>query len=83
MSVRLSVHMSLKISVTIEPIEFYSSGNIATGPKYIFPHKFCEFAIYSRKFGTYLLFFGWEVIEVVMIPILTLFFLNFLLWLSP
>ena len=32
MSVRLSVYPSLKISVTNEPIEFYSSGNIPTGP---------------------------------------------------
>ena len=32
MSVRLSVHPSLKISVTTEPIRFYSSGKIPTGP---------------------------------------------------
>ena len=32
MSVRLSVRLSLKISVTTEPIGFYSSGNIPTGP---------------------------------------------------
>ena len=31
-SVRLSVRPSLKISVTTEPIGFYSSGNIPTGP---------------------------------------------------
>ena len=28
----MSVRLSLKISVTIEPIGFYSSGNIPTGP---------------------------------------------------
>ena len=28
----MSVRLSLKISLTIEPIEFYSSGNITTGP---------------------------------------------------
>ena len=32
MSVRPSVCLSLKISVTTEPIGFYSSGNIPTGP---------------------------------------------------
>ena len=32
MSVRLSIRPSLKISVTTEPIGFYSSGNIPTGP---------------------------------------------------
>ena len=32
MSVRLSVRLSLKISVTTEPIGFYSSENIPTGP---------------------------------------------------
>ena len=32
MSVRLSVCMQLKISVTAELIGFYSSGNIPTGP---------------------------------------------------
>ena len=32
MSVRLSVRQSLKISVTTEPIGFYSSGSIPTGP---------------------------------------------------
>ena len=32
LSVCLSVRLSLKISVTTEPIEFYSSGNIPTGP---------------------------------------------------
>ena len=32
MSVCLSVCLKLKISVTAEPIGFYSSGNIPTGP---------------------------------------------------
>ena len=32
MSVRPSVRLSLKISVTTEPIGFYSSGNIPNGP---------------------------------------------------
>ena len=32
MSVRLSVHLSLKISVTTESIGCYSSGNIPIGP---------------------------------------------------
>ena len=31
MSIRLSVRLKLKISVTTEPIGFYSSGNISTG----------------------------------------------------
>ena len=32
MSVRLSVRLSLKISVTTEPIGLYSLGNLPTGP---------------------------------------------------
>ena len=32
MSAYLSVFIKLKISVTAEPIGFYSSGNIPTGP---------------------------------------------------
>ncbi len=32
MSVRLSVRLNLKISVTTEPIGLYSSGSIPTGP---------------------------------------------------
>ena len=32
MTVRPSVHLSLKISVTTEPIDFCSSGIIPTGP---------------------------------------------------
>ena len=32
MSVRLSVRLNLKISVTTEPIGFYSSGNVPAGP---------------------------------------------------
>ena len=38
MSVCPSVYLSLKISVTTEPIEFYSSWNIPTGPVLVFGH---------------------------------------------
>ena len=34
----MSVRLSLKISVNTEPIEFYSSDNISTGPVVILGH---------------------------------------------
>ena len=65
MSVRLSVHPSLKILVTIESIGFYSSGNIPTGPVVVLgyfhpqppkkqkknpPHFFCRRYLWSLFF---------------------------------
>ena len=34
----MSVRLKLKISVTAEPIELYSSGNIPTGPLVVLSH---------------------------------------------
>ena len=40
LSLRSSILLSLKISITTELFEFYSSGNITTGPGVIFGYSF-------------------------------------------